>query len=199
MLVGDRLVPVELAPEGDPLERPGKSTLQKVPGTDLRIYALRALRWRRTPTVLQQRRNLNPSPGAPRPVASSSSTPSRDFPRTSASSVTFTPNRSTPTIPMNSRIFTILGARPFPAKTSMSTYRCSQQIGSSVAPLYQLPKGAPLGTARHRYCVVARLGRYAHGLLVHRMSWLFGEQRGFQGAGRRHKSAKRCLVPSWGR
>ena len=28
MLVGDRLVPVKLAPEGDPLERPGKSTLR---------------------------------------------------------------------------------------------------------------------------------------------------------------------------
>ncbi len=33
---------------------------------------------------------------------------------------------------MNSRIFTILGARLFPAKTSMSTFRCAQQIGSSV-------------------------------------------------------------------
>ena len=46
---------------------------QKVPGTDLPIYALRTLRWQRTPTVLQQRRNSDPSPGAPRPVASSSS------------------------------------------------------------------------------------------------------------------------------
>jgi hypothetical protein len=31
--------------------------------------------------------------------------------------------------------------------------------------------------------VVERLGRYAHGLVVHRMSWLFGEGRGFQGSG----------------
>jgi len=44
-----------------------------VPGTDLPMYALRALHWRRTPTVLPLRRNPDPSPSVTRPVASSSS------------------------------------------------------------------------------------------------------------------------------
>jgi hypothetical protein len=68
-----RVTSREPQPVRSPLHQIAQRPVLKVPGTDLPIYALRALRRRRTPTVLQQRRHSDPSPGAPRPVASSSS------------------------------------------------------------------------------------------------------------------------------
>lgn len=49
-------------------------------------------------------------------------TPALDLPGRSATSVTLTPNRSIPTDPISSCIFTTSGSRPFPTGTSSFTY-----------------------------------------------------------------------------
>ena len=102
----------------------------------MRIYALRVLRWRRTPTVLQQRQNSDPLPGAPRPVASSSSlrrVTSRERQPVQLPSHQIAQRPESDELPhLHS---SLLGARPFPAKTSMSTLRCSQaRFSHSRAP-----------------------------------------------------------------
>ena len=64
-------------------------------------------------------------------------TPSRDFPNSAASSLTLTPNRSTPIKPINSRVLTISGLRFLSLNRSRSTPRWPHAICSHSSAPYR--------------------------------------------------------------